>query len=153
MRKHINMSYVKIFSLIFTSFFEVLFLIALIVCFIIDSTMELKIAFSIFVSSLIVFHYILIELIYYLFRKVGKNRILISHNVIKVKDLEIIIDEDVRIIYSPINLENFLRACPGELVVIRNGDGIKLGWFTGREIKKMKKFIPNIKKESKLSLK
>lgn len=143
MVKHTNASFAKILSLILTTWFEVLFLIALILSIIFNGTKELKIGFGLIVITLFVYQFVFIEFVCYIFSRVSKNTIKISKNTIETNKY-IINANETRIIYSKINYSNIVNYCPGELIAIVNGDGIRLGWFTKKEINKMKKYIQNI---------
>ena len=143
MNKHKNASLAKVISLFLTTEIEILFSIALILCFIFSSTIEYKIGFSITILSAFVFQNIIIELICFLFGKYGKHTIKISQNVIETEHWKIFADE-ARLFYSRISLRNIIDYCPGELTAIINGNEIKLGWYTRREIKEISKYIKNI---------
>lgn len=145
MNKNTYTSLLKTFSLLITSFFEIIFGISLLVCFVVDSSKDLKIRFLIIIVSLISFQYIMLFLIDRFFSYYGKNKIIITKDHIKTRKYNILINDSAKILYSPINFWNLVYQCPGELVVIKDGKEIMLGWFTKREIKKITKFIPNIK--------
>jgi hypothetical protein len=144
MVKHTYASFAKVLSLILTTWFEILFSIALILSFIYSSTREYKVWFSVTIISLFVFQYIIIESICYIFGKFGTNTIKISQNVIETNNVKILADE-TRILYSKISIRNIFEFCPGEFVAINNGNEVKLGWYTRKEIKKISKYIQNIK--------
>lgn len=145
MNKNTYTSLLKTFSLLMTSFFEIIFGISLLICFVVDFPKDLKIGFSIIIVSLISFQYIILFIIDRFFSYYGKNKIIITKDHIKTRKYNILINESAKILYSPINFWNLVYQCPGELVVIKDGKEIMLGWFTKREIKKIMKFIPNIK--------
>ena len=144
MVKHTYVSFAKVLSLILTTWFEMLFSIALILSFIYSSTIEYKVWFSVTIISLFVFQYIIMEIICFIFVKFGTSTIKISQNVIETNKVKILADE-TRILYSKISIRNIFDFCPGELVAIKNGNEIKLGWYTKKEIKKISKYIQNIK--------
>lgn len=144
MIKHTYASFAKVLSLIFTTGCEISFSIALLLCFIYPSTIEAKIYFSITIISLFVFQYIIMEIICLIFGKYGKSTIKISQNVIETNTVKIIASE-TRILYSKISIRNICDFCPGELVAFVNGNEIKLGWYTKKEIKKISKYVHNIK--------
>lgn len=145
MKKNTYTSLLKTFSLLMTSFLEIIFGISLLLCFLLDSPKTLKIGFSIIIISLILFQYVFLFLIDRFFSYYGKNKIIITKDHIKTKKGEIYISESTKVLYSPINFWNLVYQCPGELVVIENGKKIMLGWFTKREIRKIMEFLPNIK--------
>ncbi len=144
MVKHTYASFAKVLSLILTTWFEMLFSIALILSFIYSSTKEYKVWFSVTIISLFVFQYIIMGIICFIFGKFGTSTIKISQNVIETSKIKILADE-TRILYSKISIRNIFDFCPGELVAIKNGNEIKLGWYTKKEIKKISKYIQNIK--------
>lgn len=143
MVKHTYASFAKVLSLILTTWFEILFIIALILSYIFSSTTEFKIWFSIIIISLFVFQYIIMEIICFIFGKFGTNKITISQGVIETNK-GIIFADETRILYSKISIRNIFDFCPGELVAIKNGNEIKLGWYTRKEIKEISKYIQNI---------
>lgn len=145
MNKNTYTSLLKTFSLLMTSFLEIIFGILLLVCFVVDSPKNLKIEFSIIIVSLISFQYIILFLIDRFFSHYGKNKIIITKNHIKTRKYDIFINESTKILYTPISFSNLLDHCPPELVVIKDGKEINLGWFTKREIKKIMEFIPNVR--------
>lgn len=144
MVKHINASFAKILSLILTTGFEILLSITIIITFIYPSTTEFRTGVTIIIVSLFVFQYVIMEFICFIFGKLGTNTIKISQNLIETKKGNIIADE-TRILYSKISIRNIFDYCPGELIAIHNGNEIKLGWYTKREIKKISKYIQGIK--------
>lgn len=98
------------------------------------------ICFSIVLSSIIV---------NVIFSILGKRKIIIDKGSITYMNHEYIINEETRLIYSKISLQTIIAyGYPGELVLIINNKRIKLGWYFGFEVKKMKKYIL-IKQEAK----
>lgn len=143
MVKHSYIGLFKIISLIFSTFLIIAFSIGFIFSIINEAPQEFKKGIFMIVFLTSIYQFIVVELICYLFAKFGKSVIIISENLIQIKKINIITSE-TRIIYSKINYSNYVGFCAGELVAMVNGDGIRLGWFTKREINKIKKFIPTI---------
>lgn len=87
-----------------------------------------------------------------IFSNFGNRRIIINKGSIIYMNKEYKINEEYRLIYSKVSLQTILAyGCPGDLILIVDNKEIKLGWYFGFEIKKMKKFIP-IKPESQKNL-
>lgn len=79
------------------------------------------------------------------FSVIGYNRVQIKNGVIIYRGKTYNIDNNSRIIYTKISFFNILESrCSGELVLIENHNIIRLGRYFGYEIRKMKKYIPNI---------
>lgn len=150
MYKHKYMSGIKIFSLIINTILITVSLIILLVCLIVDSTKEFKIFFSLGIVILLSLHLIVLNIFNFIFSRYGKSKVIFSKNKIEFKNLIYEIDENYRIIYSKINYDNILQGCPGELILIKNNECLRLGWFTRLEIKKIKHNIPAIQDESKV---
>ena len=144
MVKHVYASFAKILSLILTTGFEILLTSPFILKFFVPVSNEFLLGISTVILALLCFQFIVMELICIMFAKFGVNKIIISDNIIKTKN-DFIVADETRILYSKITIRNIWEFCPGELIAIKNGEKVILGWYTNREIKKMSKYIRNIK--------
>ncbi len=148
MFKNKYISVLKIYGLVVSTFFEVLFAIALLCALLLNGDNELKISFLIVIGSLFVIQHLGIFLLDIIFSRYGKNKIEISDYKIKLRDVVINSLND-RLIYSKVSIQNFFLSCPGELIGIVEGKRILIGYFTNREISKMNVFLKTIKFEPK----
>lgn len=150
MKKNKYMSLINVYSLIITTFLELILIVLLIVTFAVEGDKQFKLVFGSSIFGLLSFHHIIIKLLNVFFGRIGKNKIVIWEKQILFKNVTYDINTDLRIIYSKISLNNFLNACLAELVLFEKGKKILLGWFTGKEIKKMRIYLPIIKDEIRI---
>ncbi|MCK7487129.1 MAG: hypothetical protein MZU97_17665 [Bacillus subtilis] len=143
-------SFMKLYAMILMSLFEIVLIAILIIAMLVDSTNDFRLSVALSLLGLCIIHYVVISLMDLIFSRYGRYRIIISKNNIVFKENIFSTSEDYRIIYSKISFQNFFKACAGELTIIKNDRGYVLGFFTRREIEKMKRLIPNITDEAQL---
>lgn len=138
-RKHKYLSCINIITRMFSTFFELIIILMLIVSFIVQAN-PVFIEQIVFIGlCVLIFQFVIMTSINFIFSRYGHHKILINANYIEDINHRYSINH-ARIVYSPLVLSNFLLGQPGELIMIVSHEKVFLGWFTSREIIKMMKF-------------
>lgn len=139
-RKHKYMSCINIVSWILTALFESIILVVLIGALIVKSDFAFIQRVVLTGVFLFIIQCFIINLMNKIFSRYGYNKVLISKNHIETIEYNGPTN-DIRIVYSPLTLYNFLVGQPGELIMISSHQRVFLGWYTSREIIKMMQLI------------
>lgn len=148
MKKNKVTSYFNVYIKILNIFLIPILLIMLMISILNGATNEFKIPLTLTVVILVSLQILAIPFLESVLNRLCVQTVTFSKNLIVYQKNEYSTIDDIRVVYSKINLDNLIFACAGELVVICDGKQIKLGSYTRSEVKKIQSLISNLEYSS-----